>query len=80
MLAERTDEHLEWFQEGRDIACFDSPEEMHDKVKYYLARDEQRQRIAAAGHRAVTGAPHTYRDRVSGLLRLADVMQRGAST
>lgn len=50
MLADRTDEHLSYFEEGRDAEFFGSEEEMLDKIKYYLANEEQRLRIARNGY------------------------------
>src|SRR5207247_7705616 len=34
LLAERTEEHLELFEECREMACFSSPEEMMDKIRF----------------------------------------------
>jgi spore maturation protein CgeB len=38
-----------YFEPGKEIACFDSPRDMVDKVAYYLEHDEERRTIARAG-------------------------------
>jgi len=49
LLAERTPVMQEIYQEGQEAEFFGSPEEFSAKIHYYLAHDEQRRRIAAAG-------------------------------
>jgi spore maturation protein CgeB len=49
MLAERTDEHLQLFEEGREAEFFASDDELVDKVRYYGPRPDERARIAATG-------------------------------
>lgn len=68
MLAERTGEHLELFAEGEEAAFFGSPDELVDKVRYYLVHDDERRRIADRGRARVMGGRHTYTDRLSELL------------
>jgi len=65
MLAERTEEHLELFADEREAAYFGSTEELADKVRFYLAHDELRRRIAQEGYTRVTTGRHTYRDRLA---------------
>ncbi len=76
MLAERTDEHLAVFREGVDAAFFSSPEELRDKTRYYLAHDDERQRIARAGYARITGGRHTYADRLRTILQAIPASQR----
>ena len=51
LLHERTAELADYFEEGREVACFDSPGELVEKVRYYLDHEPERRRIAEAGHR-----------------------------
>ncbi len=62
MLAERTDEHLSYFREGIEAEFFNTPEEMMEKVRYYLSHEEARQAIAGAGHKRVLTSQYTYKD------------------
>jgi glycosyltransferase involved in cell wall biosynthesis len=71
-LAERTNEQMEFFREGKEAAYFGSPEEMVDKVRYYLEHESDRERIAEAGYRRVTSEKHTYKDRLIEICRLLD--------
>ena len=41
------------FEEGREIVTFKTPEEMLEKIDYYLTHEEERQEIAANGYRKV---------------------------
>lgn len=63
MLAERTDEHRMYFEEDREAAYFSSFEEMLDKFRYYLAHEEERQRIAWAGYQRCVCSSYRYVDR-----------------
>lgn len=63
-LVTRTEEVLEIFREGESVVTFATAEELVDKVRHYLGRPEERQRIAAAAHERVIHGGHTYRDRV----------------
>lgn len=74
MLAERTEEHLEFFEEDKEAAFFNSNEELVDKIAYYLTHDTERQRIAEAGRRRVEAGHHTYQDRLIQILRLVDAL------
>lgn len=49
MLAERTERHLEFFEEGHEAEFFGSHDELLKKVLHYLGHDQERDEIAAAG-------------------------------
>ena len=51
MLHERTSELADHYQEGREVACFDSHDELVEKVRYYLDHEDERVQIARAGYR-----------------------------
>ncbi len=66
-LIQRTQEVLEFFREGETTACFGSSGELAEKVRHYLDRPAERERIAKAAHHHVLHNGHTYRDRVRSL-------------
>jgi hypothetical protein len=68
MLHERTPELLELFREGEEVACFDSVEELAEKIDHYLAHPGERERIAAAGHARCVPA-YAYDGRMAQILR-----------
>ncbi len=53
VLTNRQPEVTEYFTEGVEIVTFDSMEDCVEKVRYYLAHEEERRRIAEAGRRKV---------------------------
>jgi spore maturation protein CgeB len=68
MLAERTDEHLAFFVEGQEMACFGSNEELVEKICHFLDHDCERQRIAEAGYRRLHADKYSYEDRLTEIL------------
>jgi spore maturation protein CgeB len=69
MLGERTKEHQRLFREGVEAEFFHSLEELLDKVHYYLAHEDKRQNIAAAGRRRCLEAGYSNPDRLKGILQ-----------
>jgi len=70
MLAERTDDHLTLFSEGREAEFFDGPDEMLDKLRYYLSHDEERERIAAAGRERWLTSDYSRKARFQEMLEI----------
>jgi spore maturation protein CgeB len=68
MLHERNHEILELYREDEEIACFDSPGELADKIDYFLAHPAERERIAKAGYARAVPA-FSYDNRMADLLR-----------
>ena len=49
MLAERTKEHLELFDEGKEAVYFSTNRELLELCRYYLSNEKKRKSIAEAG-------------------------------
>lgn len=63
----------EWFTPDEHLVIYTSLDDLRDKVRYYSAHPEERQRIAAQA-RAYVLAHHTYEVRMQGLVeRLAQL-------
>ena len=67
-LSERTEEVLNFFEEGKEIECFSSLDELKDKITYYLKHESQRLRIAAAGLDRVRRNRYRFTDRLETIL------------
>jgi spore maturation protein CgeB len=50
MLHERSTELRALFEEGTEVGCFDTPDELVERIRYYLAHDDERMAMARAGH------------------------------
>ena len=62
----------EHFKDGEHLVLYRSEEEMIDKIRYFLAHDDERERIARAGYEEVL-AKHTIKHRVDRILAEASV-------
>jgi hypothetical protein len=58
MLSEYTEDLASLYREGSEAEFFRSKEEMLDKIVYYLKHDDERQSIAANGHRRLLRDGH----------------------
>jgi spore maturation protein CgeB len=68
LLADRTEEHQEFFEEGREAEFFASCEELIDKVKFYSCNEAVRKRIARGGNRRCKEGGYSYVCRLRGAL------------
>jgi spore maturation protein CgeB len=68
LLADRTEEHQAFFEEGREAEFFGSPEELLDKVSFYSENEASRARIARAGRERCVTSHYDYVHRVQAVL------------
>jgi spore maturation protein CgeB len=62
LLTDQADNLADYYDVGSEVACFDSQRDMIDKIRYYLAHEEERMEIAEAGYQR-TLREHTYERR-----------------
>ena len=68
-VAEDTEEHREMFgPDGKAVLYFRTPEELVRRVKEAFADPELRERLRRNVHKAITGKPNTYVDRLKTIL------------
>ena len=76
MLHERSQDVLDFFKEGEEIDCFSTPDELKEKIHYYLVRDELRKKMAEKAFQKVQS--YTYLERAKKILEVYGAMQRNA--
>ncbi|MGB3400822.1 MAG: glycosyltransferase [Candidatus Deferrimicrobiaceae bacterium] len=62
LLTEESEGLVRYFRIGEEVVTFRDPEDLIEKTRHYLVREEERKRIAEAG-RNRTRADHTYERR-----------------
>ena len=77
MLAEKSAEHLEYFEEDKEAVYSENLEEMLEKIRFYLDHDAERRRIAAAGYERCRRSPYRYVDRAKTVLGQCQAMRNG---
>jgi spore maturation protein CgeB len=61
-MVEYIEELQEFFEIGKEIVCYTGPEDLVEKIKYYLREEEARERIRKAGYERCL-KDHTWRHR-----------------
>ena len=68
MLAERTEDHLELFEEDKEAVYYSNTEELIEKARFYLKNDQLRQQIARAGRERCIKSGYSNYDRIKQML------------
>ena len=68
LFADRSDDHCEFFEEGREAEFFATAEEFRDKLSYYLSHEAQRVKLASAGRERCLNSGYSYDQRLSTIL------------
>ena len=66
VLSNYCEETSELFEEDKEIVMYKTPEELVEKVEYYLSHDKEREAIAAAGQKKVLEC-YTYEKKLKQL-------------
>lgn len=68
VLANKFKEMENYFEYGKEIIGFESPEDLREKVEYYLKHEKERLKIAEAGHARFL-KDHTWEKRIQFVFR-----------
>jgi hypothetical protein len=71
MLAERTERHSRFFEEGIEAEFFSSNQELLEKVRIFLQKDLEREKIAMAGYLRCIKSGYSMRAQLSTMLSQA---------
>ena len=69
LLADRTDEHQEFFEEGAEADFFGSSDEMLEKLRFYLRNEAARADVARRGFERCHRSGYSYTARVSEVMK-----------
>ncbi len=67
-------DYLRYFEPGKDFVYYESPEDMMNKARYYLAHERERRNIALQGQRTVL-AGHTMTMRIREMLETLQLVK-----
>jgi spore maturation protein CgeB len=69
LLADRTEEHQQFFEEGKEAEFFASCEELLDKAKFYCGNESARKCVADRGYKRCKEGGYAYVCRLRGALQ-----------
>lgn len=69
LMSNYQSDFMEYFVPGEDFVCYESYEDLEEKVHYYMEHEEERKRIALNGYEKVKES-HTYEKRLEQLLSI----------
>ena len=78
LLTDLAENLEEYFEPGKEIGVFEGPDDLVEKVRYYLSREQERAGIAEAYY-ARTLCEHTYDRRFAELFRRMNLDPAGST-
>jgi len=72
MLAERTSEHIDLFEEGREAEFFSTNKELLEKTRYYLVHKKERKNIAKTGRERCLKSGYSNQERLKQMLTIIE--------
>lgn len=79
MAAERTNEHMELFEENKEAVFFSNNNELLDKIRYYLSHEAKRKQIANAGRKKCVDRDYTFHQKYSTIMQEIKKIRHGIS-
>jgi hypothetical protein len=80
LIADRTEEHQSFFEEGREAEFFGSEAELVDKARFYAVNEAARATMAAAGRARCHASGYAYVERLRPVMRFIERMDAVAPT
>ena len=73
LLTGDADNLSDYYKDGEEIVIFKNDQDMIEKIKYYLAHEDKRKKIANAGHKR-TLKDHTYEERFREIFKIVKII------